>query len=371
MLKLALISDYPPYKCGIANYTGYLANALYSTGLFDMCVISEGGRQEGAFPVYDTYSRKGGFRQDIVKKVAEIKPDIVHIQHALVLFPDTAEFLKMIEEISALGIKIFVTLHTADIGKGRKIDWGIFYKTVLQYGHLIVHNEMCVNSVRHYGLPTEKVHVIPHGTEFLKLPGKAEARKKLDLPADEFTFLILGFIHPLKNHHTVISAFRGLKTAKKCRLLIAGMADRNTWYNRLYIFGCRVLSLFSKKITWHNVFVKNEDLPLYMGASDMMLMPYWQNYPSASGIFHLTIGAKLPVICSDCVKFSEVKDFIKEEDVFIPIFSISGWRRSMSKFAEKPDLLKKVTEKLFDYAQKTSWPNVAMQHADIFTDAKR
>ncbi|MBP5434573.1 glycosyltransferase [bacterium] len=371
MLKLALISDYPPYKCGIANYTGYLANALYSTGLFDMCVISEGGRQEGAFPVYDTYSRKGGFRQDIVKKVAEIKPDIVHIQHALVLFPDTAEFLKMIEEISALGIKIFVTLHTADIGKGRKIDWGIFYKTVLQYGHLIVHNEMCVNSVRHYGLPTEKVHVIPHGTEFLKLPGKAEARKKLDLPADEFIFLILGFIHPLKNHHTVISAFRGLKTAKKCRLLIAGMADRNTWYNRLYIFGCRVLSLFSKKITWHNVFVKNEDLPLYMGASDMMLMPYWQNYPSASGIFHLTIGAKLPVICSDCVKFSEVKDFIKEEDVFIPIFSISGWRRSMSKFAEKPDLLKKVTEKLFDYAQKTSWPNVAMQHADIFTDAKR
>lgn len=371
MLKLALISDYPPYKCGIANYTGYLANALYSTGLFDMCVISEGGRQEGAFPIYDTYSRKGGFRQDIVKKVAEIKPDIVHIQHALVLFPDTAEFLKMIEEISALGIKIFVTLHTADIGKGRKIDWGIFYKTVLQYGHLIVHNEMCVNSVRHYGLPTEKVHVIPHGTEFLKLPEKAEARKKLDLPADEFIFLILGFIHPLKNHHTVISAFRGLKTAKKCRLLIAGMADRNTWYNRLYIFGCRVLSLFSKKITWHNVFVKNEDLPLYMGASDMMLMPYWQNYPSASGIFHLTIGAKLPVICSDCVKFSEVKDFIKEEDVFIPIFSISGWRRSMSKFAEKPDLLKKVTEKLFDYAQKTSWPNVAMQHADIFTDAKR
>ena len=366
MLKLALISDYPPYKCGIANYTSYLANALSGTGLFDMCVISEGGRQDGTFPVYDTYSRKGGFRHDIVKKVTEIKPDIVHIQHALVLFPDTDEFLKMIEEISALGIKIFVTLHTADIGRSRKIDWGKFYETVLQHGHLIVHNEMCVNSVKHYNIPTEKVHVIPHGTAFLELPGKAEARKKLDLPTDEFIFLILGFIHPLKNHHTVISAFRGLKTAKKCRLLIAGMADRNTWYNRLYIFGCRVLSLFSKKITWHNVFVKNEDLPVYFGASDMMLMPYWQNYPSASGIFHLTIGAKLPVICSDCVKFSEVKNFIKEEDVFIPIFSISGWRRSMSKFAENPDLLKKVTDKLFDYAKETSWPNVAAQHAEIF-----
>lgn len=368
MLKLALISDYPPYRCGIANYTGYLADALSSLGLFDMCVISEGGRQNGNFPVYDAYSRKGGFRSDIVKKVTEIKPDIVHIQHALVLFPDTDEFLKMIEEISSLGIKIFVTLHTADIGRNMKIDWEKFYRTVLEYGHLIVHNEMCLNSVKHYGIPTEKVYVIPHGTAFLELPGKIEARKKLGLPSDEFIFLLLGFIHFFKNHHTVIMAFRAMRSAKKCRLLIAGMADRNTFWNRLYVLGCRALSLFSKKITWHNVFVKNEDLPVYFGASDMMLMPYWQNYPSASGIFHLTIGAELPVICSDCVKFSEVKNFIKEEDVFIPTFSISGWKRSMSKFVDKPDLLKKVTEKLFDYAKETSWPNVAKQHADIFQE---
>ena len=368
MLKLALISDYPPYRCGIANYTGYLANALNSLGLFDMCVISEGGRQNGTFPVYDTYSRKGDFRRDIVKKITEIKPDIVHIQHALILFPDTDEFLKMIEEISRLGIKIFVTLHTANIGRNIKIDWEKFYRTVLEYGRLIVHNEMCLNSVKHYGIPTEKVHVIPHGTAFLELPDKTEARKKLGLPTDEFIFLVLGFIHLLKNHHTVIMAFRAMRTAKKCRLLIAGMADRNTFWNRLYVLCCRVLSLFSKQITWHNVFVKNEDLPVYFGASDMMLMPYWQNYPSASGIFHLTIGSKLPVICSDCVKFSEVKDFIKEEDVFIPIFSISGWKRSMSKFADNPDMLKKVTEKLFDYAKETSWPNVAKQHADIFQE---
>lgn len=153
----------------------------------------------------------------------------------------------MIEEISALGIKIFVTLHTADIGKNIKIDWEKFYRTVLEYGHLIVHNEMCLNSVKHYGIPTEKVHVIPHGTAFLELPEKTEARKKLGLPSDEFIFLVLGFIHFLKNHHTVITAFRTMKSAKKCRLLIAGMADRNTWYNRLYVFGCRMLSLFSKK----------------------------------------------------------------------------------------------------------------------------
>lgn len=263
MLKLALISDFPPYKCGIANYTGYLADALNSLGLFDMCVISEGGRQNSTFPVYDTYSRKGDFRHDIVQKVTEIKPDVVHIQHALVLFPDTDEFLKMIEEISRLGIKVFVTLHTADIGRNIKIDWEKFYRTVLEYGHLIVHNEMCLNSVKHYGIPTEKVHVIPHGTAFFELPDKTEARKKLGLPADEFIFLILGFIHLLKNHHTVIMAFRAMRSAKKCRLLIAGMADRNTWNNRLYVFVCRILSLFSKQITWHNVFVKNEDLPVY------------------------------------------------------------------------------------------------------------
>jgi hypothetical protein len=40
----------------------------------------------------------------------------------------------------------------------------------------------------------------------------------------------------------------------------------------------------------------------------------------------------------------------------------------MSKFADRPDLLKKVTEKLFDYALETSWQNIAKQHADIFQE---
>ncbi|HOG44495.1 MAG TPA: glycosyltransferase [bacterium] len=368
MLKLALISDYPPYKCGIANYTRYLAHSLNRSGLFDMCVISEGGRQDDTFPVYDVYSRNGNYRHDIMKKIAEIKPDAVHIQHALVLFPDTVEFLKMIKELSDLNIKVFVTLHTADTGRNRRIDWEKFYRTVLECGHIIVHNEMCLNSIRYYDLPTEKVHIIPHGTAFLELPDRVQAREKLELPADEFIFLILGFIHLLKNHHTVISAFRTMRSQKKCRLLIAGMADQNKWYNHLYVTGCRLLSLFSKNIVWHSNFIKNDDLPYYLAASDVMLMPYWQNYPSASGIFHLTIGAKLPVICSDSVKFSEVKHFIKENDIFIPTFSISKWKNSMSKFADRPDLLKKITEKLFDYAQETSWHNVAIQHADIFQE---
>jgi glycosyltransferase involved in cell wall biosynthesis len=366
MLKIALISNYPPYKCGIANYTRYLASSLNRTGLFDMCVISEGGRQDDTFPVYDVYSRNGDYRRDIIKKIAEIKPDVIHIQHALVLFPNTREFLKMLAEISQMNIRFFVTLHTADIGKNNRIDWELFYRTVLEHGSIIIHNEMCLNSIRHYDLPTEKVHIIPHGTAFLELPDRIQARNKLELPADEFIFLILGFIHLLKNHHTVIAAFRTMKTERKCRLLIAGMADQNKWYNRLYVTGCRLLSLFSRKITWHNNFIKNDDLPYYLAASDLMLMPYWQNYPSASGIFHLTIGAKLPVICSDSVKFSEVKHFIKASDIFIPTFSISKWRKSMSKFADKPDLLKKITDKLFDYAQETSWHNVAVIHAEIF-----
>ncbi|MBN2804950.1 MAG: glycosyltransferase [Deltaproteobacteria bacterium] len=267
-----------------------------------------------------------------------------------------------------MGIKIFVTVHTADTRDNRKINWKNFYSTVLEDGEIIVHNSMSVKSIEHFNLHTQKVHVIAHGTEFLTLPSKELARNQLHLKQDDFIFIILGFIHALKNHHTVISAFNLMKKKRRVKLLIAGSAGGNHFYNKLYIQGLKLLSLFNRNIIWHNRFVKDEDLPIYLAASDVLLLPYWQNYPSASGIFHLGLGARLPVICSDSVKFSEVKPYLKEwkTDVFVPVLSTRKWIKAMSRYIENPDAGQKISIALNDYAMETSWENIAKQHLALY-----
>jgi len=369
MKRLAIISNYPPCKCGIAKYTEHLATSLRKLCKYDIHIISEGGKEEKTqfFSVHDIYSRNSKYKQTIINAVKEINPDIIHIQHALVLFPDTSEFLELVEEIKAMGIKLFITIHTADIGKNQKINWNNFYKRVLACGTLIVHNKMCLDSIIYYGIPVSNVAVIPHGTVIQELFEKSLSRKHLNLPQNSFIFLILGFIHLFKNHHTAIMAFNFIRKQKNCHLLIAGNADRNTLPNRIYVFVCKLLSLFSRKIIWHDHFIKDEDIYHYLSSSDVILMPYWQNYPSASGIFHLTIGCKLPVICSDSVKFSEVKDvFHDKPEIFVPTLNIKKWKEIMEKVLSEPELLEFYKEKLFIYAKSTDWEKVAKAHCDLF-----
>jgi len=370
-LKIALISTYPPTICGIARYTRYLAQALSRIEGVEIYILSEGGRTlEGeAFPVLDTYSRKSPFKSTILRKIDEEKPDVVHFQHDPDLFPRTQELLELFEVIHKRQIQLVVTVHTADTGKNAVIDWGAFYKKTLECGHLIVHNAMSAASVKSYGLPMDNVHVIAHGTAFPPLPSREDARRELGLGQNDFIFLVLGFIHALKNHHTVILGFNKVKNRGRSKLLIAGVAAGGRWYNKLYVAGCRLLGIFNRSIIRHNRFIEDEQIATYLAAADVMLLPYWQKYPSASGIFHLGIGSNLAVICSDSVKFSEVKPCIgaKEKQVFVPMLSPSGWGRAMSNIADSPALNTEIRDLLHAYAKKTSWENIAEEHLDLYT----
>jgi len=54
------------------------------------------------------------------------------------------------------------------------------------------------------------------------------------------------------------------------------------------------------------------DRPYIFGASDVVLFPYYVEDLSASGPFHLAIGAKKPVIASRIPKFEPLKNICDE-----------------------------------------------------------
>lgn len=372
-MKIALISTYSPFICGIASYSKYLSTALSHLEGVKLVVISEGGTTEGdeTFRVCNSYSRRSKFKQEILQSIDEVKPDVVHFQHAPDLFPNSKELLELFQEIANRAIKLVVTVHTADTGKNFVIDWNEFYTTILKFGDIIVHNAMSVESMRYYGLPLNRVHVIAHGTQLSVLPPKKDARTRLGFNNGDFIFLMLGFIHGLKNHHTAITAFNRIKNKTNARFLIAGTARGGIWYNKLYIRICKLLCLFNNNVVFHTHFIEEEKMVDYLAASDVLLLPYWQNYPSASGIFHLGIGAQIGVICSDSVKFSEVKEHLGEWDkkVFVPMLSVSKWAQAMSEVTEDQFLNEEIQERLYDYAQKTSWENIAREHVAVYQSA--
>lgn len=354
-MSIVFVSTFPPVQCGIAVYTKFLSDSVSELNR-TVHIISEDG----------LYSRKGYFDIDILSAVAGI-PDaeIIHIQHAPDLFPDNKRFIALLKELSARGYRVFVTLHTVYDSKSDRD----FYKEISACSHIIVHNSKCKEIIDN---SSEKITVIPHGTEMIS---NLDSYKNFDESAirseNDFIFLFLGFIHAQKNLHVASIAFsKLLRKNRTVKFFVVGKPGKDKWYNKLYLFLCKALTMFSDRVVWKTGFVDNDEIHQYLKAADVVLMPYLQNYSSSSGIFHLTIGAGKPFICSDSPKFSEIKEYVGDLPVFIPANNIKKWTDTMELLSKESSLPSQISESVKEYAKATSWDNVAVKHIELYDKVK-
>jgi glycosyltransferase involved in cell wall biosynthesis len=364
-VKLAMVSTYPPFPCGIATYTAKLAGHL--SRVAEVTVYSEGGAP-GSDPVEvrDTYSRRGDYRTAIRDAIARDVPTIVHFQHAPDLYPDSRALLALMDDLRALGPRIFITLHTVH-ASGSPVR---FYRDLARRAEIVVHSDLCRDFLVAAGVPGDGVHVVPHGTELMTLPDRVEARGKLGIGEDEFAFLFFGAIHAQKNLHTVVRAFRGVAgRSPRCWFVLVGAAGRRRWYNRLYTRACRALAGPKRNVTWEDRYVGDDEIPLYFGACDAILLPYWQRYASASGVLHLAVGAGRPVLCSDSPKFSEIREIVAREElpIIVPTLCASRWTEAMLALSDDAALRERTNAALREYALATTWEKVAARHLELFS----
>jgi len=356
-LKIVSVSTFPPMKCGIATYAKYLNDQLIKNG-HSLTVVTEKhpfDLKDTEYKIVKSYSRNDDFCKEIYDAIKSLeKQDVVHIQHAPDLFPDEKKFLSLIGKVKHLTGQVFVTLHTVSSSSGS------FYNEIVKHAKIIVHSESCRKDTE---IP--EVNVIPHGTKIFNFQNsRSEERRELGYDDGDFLFLFLGFIHVLKNLHTVVLAFN--LCGKKTKMIVAGAPGGNRWYNWFYLYLCRFFSLFNRNIKWDIGFADDVKVEKYLNCCDAVLMPYWQKYSSASGIFHLTIGAGRPFLCSDSPKFDEIRELACELPVFLPPLSLSDWKNTMQVFVEKPEIIDKVKGIVNHYKTVTSWDNVSKMHIDLY-----
>jgi len=361
-MTIAFVSTFPPKHCGLATYTKYLCDSLYNVSKEEIVVISEGGeKNEGEYSVLNSYKRSN-YKNSLISSLKDIENlNVVHIQHAPDLFPNNDNFIEMLSEIKKLGAKIFITLHTVY----ENSQWQVFYENILKYSHIIVHN---LESKSIINEKSESIFVIPHGTKIVnQKDSKENIRKTEGYSEKDFIFIFLGFIHFLKNLHTVAIAFkRAERNNKNMKLIVAGKPGGSKWYNWLYLYLCKILSGFNRSIKWDICFIREEKMNTYLQICDVILLPYNQKYSSSSGIFHLSIGAGVPFLCSESPKFREVKEYMHDLPVFIPAYSVLKWKNAMLRLSEDKSLLNNISSSIRSYAEKTKWEIVAKEHLKIY-----
>ncbi len=225
------------------------------------------------------------------------KPDILHIhwQHPFLLSSTKLKtilkstiFILEIILLKLMGIKIIWTVH--NIVNHEKIFSNIelFFGKILAKlcDKLIVHCPYAKKEViRVFNITSSTVCVIPHGNyNYENRIDKSKAREILNLNESDKVLLYFGQIRPYKGVDNLIKAFKEIN-AKGIKLLIAGKP-----FNRQIATEIIEASKNNENIIIIFKFVPDNEIQIYMNASDIMVLPYKDILTSGAVMLAMSFG---------------------------------------------------------------------------------
>jgi glycosyltransferase involved in cell wall biosynthesis len=288
------------------------------------------------------------FKDPLMKIIRQDPSEIIHFQYDMSIFPSRNLFLKLLGEIRRqTSKKIVITLHSIYIDPPfiKMINDCLMFTDAY-----IVHQENAKNFLISKGMDPSKIFVIPHGSAIIKLiPNKMNFYKK-----NLFKIAMVGFLKKTKAFEEALSS---IITKKDLEIIIAGMVkDKEVvrHITRLQLKAKATLTLIPR-------FLTDQELIALITEADCVILPYDQNYFSASGILHLAASLGKIVLVSSSPKFRELSEKI-------PFCNVKNgnYLKYIEVLQNSPEKVTQLSQKMTLFARDTSWPIVAEKTIKLY-----
>jgi glycosyltransferase involved in cell wall biosynthesis len=118
----------------------------------------------------------------------------------------------------------------------------------------------------------------------------------LNIPADAPAFLFFGQVRPYKGVENLIEAFSTLQGAQ-LRLVIAGEPKPQALERSL-----SAQAKTDSRITTHFGFVPDDQIPVYLNACDLVVLPYLDSLTSGAAVLAMSYGRAVCAPQLGCLK---------------------------------------------------------------------
>jgi beta-1,4-mannosyltransferase len=301
------------------------------------------------------------------------RPDIIHLHwhHSLLIekrsrlktvFKSIVSLLQLIF-LKLLGIKLVWTVHNLKMHENIHRDLEKrFTKILAQLSDVIIaHCQTAKAEIsKEFNIRKDhKIAVIPHGNFIDYYPNsisREEARNKLNLSGSKMTFLFLGEVRYYKGVLELIDAFQSLDS-ENVQLIIAGKPhdDKIADEIKARINGRKHVHTILK-------FIPDDELQVYINASDIMVYPYRDIFTSGGILLAMSFGKPVIAPCMGSITESLDNDgsflYSSEEK--------DGLFESIKRSSESKGDLKKMGEQNFYLAKQFEWCDIARLTYDSY-----
>lgn len=315
MLKLGIVSTFPPTQCGIATYTSDFIKSLKQK--YPYIDIWK-------FQLYHDF-KKNNYKKFFIRnsnpddysKVSKIinnsDIDLLDIQHEYKIFgkPDGENICMLLKNVNK---PISTTLHTVNFELSGFRET-IFYKIIKRSDLLFVFSQEAKHFINEkYCIQENKIVVIPHGVPTIDFCLPSEITKR-NINSEELIFVSAGHMRETKGYDMSLEALQKVKNiiGDKFHYYIIGsnhpQNETAENYRKKLLKLVNELGL-DKNVTFINKYLELNELINFIQLADICLLPYSRKDQSSSGILALMVSCGRPIVTTP---FEFAKSCISEK----------------------------------------------------------
>ncbi|MDW8339250.1 MAG: glycosyltransferase family 4 protein [Thermoleophilia bacterium] len=335
----------PPYDRALAAAlarAGADVELVTSRFRFGEVPAADGYRASEWF--YPLSSRMGSSRARLALKALEhpvgmarlaaLRPDVLHVQW---LLPEL--------DLLLLRSRAPLVFTAHDIVPRRTARYRrLWRKLFARFARVVVHSERGRDALVAFGVPREKVRVIPHPVFRSDVPRRDDGR----------TALALGLIRPYKGTEDAVEAVLRVEGA---RLLVVG--DPRVPLDELR-------KRAAGRAEWRLGFLPGSELERALSEATVGLFPYRPEI-DLSGALLQTLGAGVPAIVYDVGGLGEVVGRFDAGAVVEP-GDVEGMAHALRRLLEDPGALARARAGADRARAELTWEAAARAHLDLYEE---
>lgn len=372
--EIIFLTSYPPRECGIATYSKDLEKALSEKfgQSFTLKVLPlESPSKRHQYPKGIEHVLNTNNALDFQKTSHRINSDpnvgLVLIQHEFGLFKDSEnEFLEFLEFLDK---PIAITFHTILPEPTPELKRNVQRISSLSDAIIVMTQSSAEILTKTYGVPSDKISVIPHGTHLVRYENKDFLKEKYGLSGKRVlsTFGLLG---PGKSIETTLKALPAIiaEFSETVFLIIGrthptivkeeGEIYRDSLKTKIHELG------IADQVRFINEFVPLDALLEYLQLTDIYLFTSKDPHQAVSGTFVYALSCGCPVISTPIPHALEVLQ--NDAGILFDFEDSEQLGQAVLQLLDNDEARHKLSLNGLNTSATSAWENAAIAHAKIF-----
>jgi glycosyltransferase involved in cell wall biosynthesis len=311
--RLALIGNALPRKCGLATYTSHVADALrslYPAMQLDHYAMDDGSGDFYPASVITIDAESLDSYHSAAERIEASGADAIWLQHEYGIFGGTAGS-HILELVGATDLPLILTLHTVLEQPGAEQEV-VLRRLIARAERTIVMASTGADILkRRYGVPADRLRVIPHGVPDRPLRDPDELKPQFGWEGRK-VLMTFGLLAPDKGIRHMIEAMPAIvRDHPEALYEVVGATHPNQVrkegerHRRMLMDLARDLGV-QEQVRFVDRFVEQEELLDMLQAADIYVTPYLNMAQVTSGTLSYAVAVGKPIIATPYVHAKEL-----------------------------------------------------------------